>query len=119
MAWIEKFIDNLAKLLKEPPYLLFVFIGAVFVIISLISQRYFDQTWMFFLYSIAGTMWRYIERDLIGKNFVGKILEEKEDENKGSKDFIQKPPYRRTIVTIYHIGNIGLFFALIHYLGFI
>ena len=97
MEWFEKFIDHLAKLLKEPPYLLFVFISAVFVITSLISQRYFDQTWIFFLYSVAGTMWRYIERD-VRHNLL--------KENQKAKSIV-----------VYHIGNLGLFFALLHYLG--
>lgn len=97
MEWFEKFIDRLAQLLREPPYLLFVFISAVFVITSLISQRYFDQTWTLFLYSVAGTMWRYIERDV--------------------RHNVLKENMKMKSIVVYHIGNIGLFFALLYYLG--
>lgn len=104
-GWFEKFIDNLAKLLREPPYLIFIFIGGIFVVISLISQRNFEQTWTFFLYAVGGTMWRYAERDfrtesgdntvkLIGKNIKYKLI----------------------TYVVYHLGNIGLFLVLLRYL---
>jgi hypothetical protein len=99
MEWLEKFIDKLAGLLKEPPYRQFAFIGAVFVVVSLILQRGYDQTWMFLIYSVAGTMWRYMERD-VRHNVLPKKCE-------------------KISIVIYHIGNIGLFFGLLYYLGFI
>lgn len=97
MNWFEKFIDQLAKLLKEPPYLLFVFISAILVIISIISQRFFDQTWTFFLYSIGGTIWRYIERDFLS-TFEKKY------------NFVHA---RLIVISIYHIGNLILFFVFL------
>lgn len=96
----EKFVDNLAKLLDKPPYLWFAFIGAVFVIVSIASGRYFDQIWIFFLYSVIGVMWRYSERDFL------RFLED----NKKLKF---------TTIVIYHIGNIGLLFALLYYLNLV
>ena len=72
----EKFIEYLAKLLKEPPYLLFIVIGAVFVVTSLTSQRNFNQTWIFFLYSVGGTILRYIERDIRKKHIKIRMAED-------------------------------------------
>lgn len=108
MAIVEKFIDNLAKLLKEPPYLIFIFIGSIFVVVSLIFQRNLDHAWIFFLYSVAGTMWRYAERDFrteSGENVV--------------KLFGQNIRYKLITYIIYHIGNIGLFLVLLYYLRLI
>ena len=96
--WFNRFVDSLERLIEKPPYLIFVFIGAVFVVISLISQYSFEQTWIFFLYSVGGTIWRYIERD-----FMRPL-----DKYANSKLWI---------ITIYHIGNLGLFVALLHYLN--
>ena len=100
MKWIEEFIDHLANLLKEPPYRQFVFVGAVLVFISLIQGEGFEQAWTFLLYSAGGTMWRYVERDI-------------------RHNVLKTENARKTSIVIYHIGNIGLFFALLHYLGFI
>ena len=118
MKWFEKFIDNLAKLLKEPPYHLFLFIGSVFVLTTLIFQKNFEQTWTFFLYSIGGIMWRYAEKDIIGP--LSEYLTPKK--LCVEKDTVEPPrKYQKSdfwIRSIYHIGNFGLFFALLHYLKF-
>lgn len=98
MGWLEKFIDNLAKLLKEPPYLLFLFVGTILVFVSILSNRYFDQVWIFFLYSIVGTICRYIERDVFKNVF------------KGEKS---KP----VVIAVYHLVNIVLFLLLLYYLN--
>ena len=98
--WFEKFIDNLAKILREPPYLLFIFIGGVFVVITLILQKNFEPVWTFFLYSVGGTIWRYAEKDIQGID-------------KSNKKF------NSILRIIYHIGNVGLFLILLHYLNFI
>ena len=93
----EKFIDNLAKLLREPPYLIFLFIGATLVFVSILSNRYFEQVWLFFLYSIIGTIWRYIERDIY-------------------KCVLKTEWQRIVVIFIYHLGNIVLFSFLLKYL---
>ena len=72
MQGFEKFIDNLKNILKEPPYLIFLFVGAVFVSISILSNRYFEQVWLFFLYSIIGMIWRYGEKDIYKNVFTTK-----------------------------------------------
>lgn len=105
MAIVEKFIDNLAKLLKEPPYLIFIFIGSIFVVVSLIFQRNLDHAWIFFLYSVAGTMWRYAERDF-----------RTESSEKTVKLFKKDVRYKLIVYVVYHIGNIGLFLVLLRYL---
>jgi type II secretory pathway component PulF len=48
LSWLEKFVDKISQLLKEPPYHLFTFIGAVLVIITLIIRYNFNYTWAFF-----------------------------------------------------------------------
>lgn len=95
--WFKSFIDSLEKLLEKPPYLVFVFIGAVFVIISLIAKYHFEKMWIFFLYSVGGTIWRYIEKDFT------RPLEK----------------YKLWIRVVYHLGNLVLFIALLHYLALI
>jgi|SRR3989344_9383898 len=98
--WFGKFIENLSKLLDKPPYLFLVFIGAVFTVISLVSRNYFEQTWIFFLYAVSGTIWRYIERDFL-----------RPTEN--------YPKLRLYLYAIYHAGNLFLLWALLHYLRFL
>lgn len=100
--WLEEYISNLAKLLKEPPYLIFVFMGGIFVIISLISKYEFKSIWIFFLYSVGGTMWRYAERDFLGI----------------ARD-TKKIRLRILSQIIYHIGNIALFLMLVRFLDLI
>lgn len=106
--WLEKFIDNLAKILREPPYLLFTFIGGIFVIITLISRRNFEQTWIFLLYSVGGTMWRYAERDFLS------IARSCKKSNPKKYEIL-----RLILFLIYHFGNFGLFLMLLHYLKLI
>lgn len=98
MQWLEKFIDNLAKLLREPPYLIFLFISAVLVFVSILSNRYFEQVWLFFLYSTVGTIWRYIEKDVY-------------------KNVFTTDRQKAVVISIYHLGNIILFFFLLCYLN--
>ena len=99
--WFNSFINSLERLLDKPPYLIFVFIGAVFVVISLISRYSFEQTWVFFLYSVVGTVWRYIERDFM------RLLQDKH------------PDSKLLVISIYHFGNITLLLVLFHYLNFL
>lgn len=106
MQWFEKFIHKLVELLKESPYKIFIFSGAVFLIISLlISQKSFEQIWIFFIYSVGGSIWRYIEKDI--NSGISKL---KEDEKR-------KNIWHLVIIIIYHIGNILLFYALFRYLN--
>ncbi len=96
--WFKGFIDSLERLIEKPPYLIFVFISAVFMIVSLISKYNFEKMLIFFLYSVGGTMWRYAEKDLVSP--------------------LKKHPNSKLwIRIIYHIGNLGLFIALLHYLS--
>ena len=86
--------------LEKPPYLIFVFISAVFVTISLVTKYNFEKMWIFFLYSVGGTIWRYAEKDIISP--------------------LKKSPTSKVLIRIvYHLGNFGLFIALLHYLNFI
>jgi len=96
MSWLKSFVESLERLLDKPPYLIFVFISTIFVIISLITQHYFQESWSFFLYSVIGAVWRYIERDFLRPFGDQRIL----------------------IISIYHLGNLGLVVGLFLYLGY-
>lgn len=98
MDWLKLFISSLTKILKEPPYLVFLFIGAVSVIVAILTNRYFDQVWFFFLYSISGTIWRYIQRDLY-------------------KNALKKEWMKTSSLFVYHAGNLGLLVVLFKYLN--
>jgi hypothetical protein len=97
---VEKFMEHLKGLLNEPPYLLFVFIGAVFVLVSLLFQRNFYETWVFLLYSVAGTIWRYAERDIL-------------------KNVLKSEWQKSASVVLYHLVNMLLFLFLLGYLNLI
>jgi len=118
-----KFLQIVKDILGYPPYLVFVFVGAVFVSISLSQTTYFDQVWIFFLYSVVGSIWRYIEKDIDGglqkyienkkkKESLDKDAEEHEIKGKNSRNHL-------VIISIYHIGNILLFLGLLYYLKLI
>ena len=96
--WLEKFVDNLANLLEKPPYLIFLFISAVLVFVSILSNRYFGQSWLFFLYSVIGMIWRYIEKDIY-------------------KSVLKTDRQKAIVISIYHLGNIALLFLLLNHLN--
>lgn len=98
--WLKGFIDSLERILDKPPYLVFVFISAIFLVVSLIARFHYEQSWIFFLYSAFGSMWRYVEKDFI--NHLAK--------------YPQYPHSKITIISIYHLGNIALFIVLIYFL---
>lgn len=99
--WIKNFIVSFERLIEKPPYLIFVFIGTIFVIVSLISQFSYKQTWAFLVYAVCGTIWRYAEKDL-------------------TNPLIKKyPDSKLWIRAIYHIGNLALLIVFLHYLNFI
>lgn len=103
-VWFEKFIILLEKLILYPPYLIFIFVSAPILMISLIMKSWTEPIGIFFLYSAAGGVWRYIEKDL--DHGIGKIL-------KGEKS---RDISHLVVISVYHIGNLGLFFMLLHYL---
>jgi hypothetical protein len=100
MKGLEKFIDNFTKVLDKPVYVVFLYISAVLVFVSIVYDRYFWQIWIFFIYSVAGSTWRYIEKDTYKNVFT-----------KNWQKFI-------TII-IYHLGNVVLFYFLLKYLNLI
>lgn len=101
-----KFWEIFKDILGYPPYLIFVFVGTVFISISLVQMHFFDQVWIFFLYSVAGSVWRYIEKDIDGG--LSRLVSE-------SKRNI----CHLVVIFIYHIGNLALFYALLRYLKLI
>lgn len=99
---IDKFTESLANSLDKPPYHVFIFMSGIFVLVALISQWNFEPIWIFFIYAVAGTIWRYAERDALS---VSKSLASQK--------------LKLTSLVIYHIGNIILFIILLRYLNFI
>ncbi len=94
-GWFDNFISSLERLIEKPPYLIFVFIGSAFLIISLITGSGYDRSWIFLLYSVGGMMWRYAEKDLV------RPLRQKYS----NADF--------WIRVVYHMGNLALFIGLL------
>ena len=110
MGWFEKFMDHVAMLLEKPPYFIFIFVASVLVFVSMLTGRYFRETWALFLYAAAGMMWRYLEKDLRSNLFSNK---NKEGENK-----VRGLAWKTSMV-IYHVGNIILLYILVTYLDLI
>ena len=100
MEWFKNLINSFERILDKQPYSIFLFIGGILVIISHISQFANNQAWTFLLYAVGGTIWRYAEKDLVSP-------------------LAKYPSSTLWIRTTYHIGNLVLFVALLHYLNFI
>ena len=97
-------IKEARKLLEYPPYLIFVFIGLIFVFVSLIWDNNFYQVWIFLLYAVFGSIWRYIEKDMMSG--IQKLIKEEKNMNIANL----------SVISIYHIGNLVLLFALFKFL---
>lgn len=65
--WFKTFIDHLRSLVKEAPYMIFIFISPIFLLIGLIWQKYFYLFVVFFLYSVVGIIWRHAVKDFRGR----------------------------------------------------
>lgn len=65
--FIKRFMDNLKEILDKPPYLIFVFVGSVFLAISIATQNDVAQSLVFFLYATSGAVWRHATKDLRGR----------------------------------------------------
>ena len=102
--WFEKFLELLKDILLWPCYLIFFFVGAVLLIVSLISKYQFKQIWIFFIYSVAGSMLRYIEKDALA--WSEKLFQN--EKNKKVSIAIS--------VIVYHVLNLGLLSLLIYFL---
>lgn len=98
--WFEKFIQNLSNILLLPCYLIFIYVSPILLIISLVTKNFFNQIWIFFLYTLAGSVWRYIEKDM--DHGIQKVVKEE-----------KKDVARLYLISIYHLGNILLFIAFI------
>jgi hypothetical protein len=107
MRSLEKFMDHVGKLLEDkPPYFLFIFVASALVFVSIITGRYFHETWTLFLYAAAGMMWRYFEKDL------RRIHKKNKSEEVGRRIEMQHR-------IVYHAGNFVLFYFFVKYLGLI
>ena len=66
-TWLDGFGDNLKEILDKPPYLIFLFVSSIIVIVSIITQHYFEQIFPILLYSIIGSVWRHAIKDIRGR----------------------------------------------------
>ena len=109
--WFQSFIEGLERIIEKPPYLIFIFIGSILVLVSLFLKSHFEQTWAFLIYAVGGSIWRHMEKDLSGPimaKFPKKITLE------------SKYLYSDLIIRIiYHVGNLLLIFLFFHYLHFV
>lgn len=64
---VENFYRYLFKTLKYPPYFLIAFCSGTFVLASIITDRFFVQTFITFLYSVGGLIWRHATKDIRGR----------------------------------------------------
>jgi len=92
-------VKEFKEFLALPPYLFFLFISSIFIITSLIWDREFIASWIFFLYSAVGSITRYIEKDLIGTTF--------------TKELKNKNVFTNTVIIVYHVFNLLLFISLV------
>lgn len=62
------FMDHLRGLVKESPYIIFIYISPILLIITLIWwHEYIKFFFIFFLYSIFGIIWRHFIKDIRGR----------------------------------------------------
>lgn len=63
--FFNKYMEHLEKLIKGPPYLMFFFVSAVLLMISLIyRENYFRFFFILLIYSMTGVMLRHATNDL-------------------------------------------------------
>jgi hypothetical protein len=90
------------------------------MLISLTTGNYFDRIFIFFLYLVIGSLWRYIEKDMDGG--IKKYIENRKKKLNLTQDECERENKRKhsithlIIIIIYHLGNLCLFFALLYYL---
>jgi len=65
---LKEFMNHLRGLIKEPPYLMFIFISSTLLIVSLIWQENYIRSFLILLiYSMAGVVWRHAIKDFRGR----------------------------------------------------
>lgn len=64
---LKRFMDNLKDILNHPPYLIFVFLTSIFMVVSMTTHRYYEQSLALFLYSVFGAVWRHAVKDVRGR----------------------------------------------------
>lgn len=107
--WFDKFIEKLAEIIGKPPYFFVMFVSAVALIVSISVDKHFNQIFAIFIYSIIGSIWRYIEKDL--DSGINKMIYK----NNG-RETKRHPLTHFIIILIYHLGNVCLLVGLFYYL---
>jgi len=60
---LNEFMNHLITIIEKPPYLIFIFVSPVLLIITLIWQKYFNLFFIFFIYSVVGIIFRHAVKD--------------------------------------------------------
>lgn len=87
--------------LRYPPYFAILYMGSVFMLASIVFNRFFEQSLLIFLYAIVGIFWRHIHTDI------------KAIYNPGGK--LDSKVNKKTTLS-YQIGNVILILLLIIFL---
>ncbi|MFA4937170.1 MAG: hypothetical protein WC575_02700 [Patescibacteria group bacterium] len=67
-GWLNKFMDYLVALLKEPPYFILFFIATILLIFAFVFQGGQLQIFLtIFLYSCVGLVFRHAIKDFRGR----------------------------------------------------
>lgn len=112
MRSFEEYMKNIAGLLEnKPPYFLFIFVASTLVFVSIVTGQYFRETWAFFLYAVAGMVWRSGEKDI--RNQRVRMVEGSEQRNEEGVEKSKELTHR----WVYQIGNVVLLVLLTSYLA--
>ena len=66
--WLSVFMDHLRNIIEKPPYIIFIFISPILLIIVLFWwHEYVKFFLVFFLYSVFGVVWRHFIKDIRGR----------------------------------------------------
>jgi hypothetical protein len=112
--WLTTFIIELGKMISGPPYLAYLFISPILVIVSMLTNSFFEYTWTLLVFSLTGAMWRHIEKDVDSQ--LTKWLIEKYLVTQKPNIEMLKLRVKLIIVVIYQAVNILLLAGLIIYL---
>jgi len=99
-------------MISGPPYLVYLLISPVLVIVSLLTNRFIEHTWALLIFSITGAMWRHIEKDIDSQ--LTKWLVVKYPQKENIEEL--KLRIKLIIVVIYQVVNIALLAGLVVYL---
>lgn len=109
---LQKYMGILKDILGHPPYLVFVFVTSVFMVVSMVTQHYYDQSLILFVYSVFGAVWRHVVKDIRGRHKDRRW----DDEHKKFKDADSEKAHKRFnfwLTLFYQVINTSVVIALV------